>query len=143
MNIMQKRGQGQSWSLDIILAVVIFVLVIAIFYALLGRNTTTNSKNLAVEANALTSTIDSSTGLNSSLTIIHNGKIEPQDLSQLYDQDYESVKSQFGIRGEFCIYVVDQYGKVVSVTTPSNDSKIGFGNSNYTINGQGCGNIIS
>ena len=41
----KKRGQGQSWSLDIILAFVIFVLIIGIFYALLSNNRGSKTQN--------------------------------------------------------------------------------------------------
>jgi hypothetical protein len=138
----KKRGHGQSWSLDIILAVVIFVLVIGIFYAVLGSNKTDKTQELSLESKTVVSYLDAANSQSSNnLTVISGGEIETDTLKTLYESDYEELKKELGIKGEFCIYLVDQYGRIVSVNTSSGD--IGsFGNSNFTINQKPCGSTL-
>jgi len=138
---MEKRAQGQSWSLDIILGVVIFMLIIGIFYTLLSNNKKTDIGDIQLEASTLSGNLDSSSGINSSLAVIEQGTIDDMKLETLYDSDYNTLKRQFGIQGDFCIYIVDQYGKLVTVDT-SGGEMIGFGNGNLSINGKPCGSIL-
>jgi hypothetical protein len=123
----KKRGQGQSWSLDIILAFVIFVLIIGIFYALLSNNNKDKTDDLALEASTVVSNLDSANGQNTPpLTIIDKGNIDDTKAGVLYTSDYEAVKKQLGIKGEFCIYVVDQEGVYQNIS-----GKHVFGNCTY------------
>jgi len=138
---MRKRGQGQSWSLDIVLAFVIFVLIIAIFYTVLSRDTEQRPEKIQLEAKTISNNLDSATGQNSSLSIIDSGKIDSYKLTQLYSDDYLAIKNKFGIKGDFCIYIVDQHDNIIAVETPAGQ-KIGFGNGNLTINGVKCNDII-
>lgn len=140
--MMKKRGQGQSWSLDVILAFVVFMLIIGIFYTLLSDNKKTNIYDIQLEASTLSSSLDSSTGVNSTLTVINNGVVDKDKLIELYESDYSALKKQFGIRGDFCIYMIDQYGNLITINTSSN-LKNGFGNGNLTINNYPCGATVS
>jgi len=139
---MEKRGRAQSWSLDIILAFVIFVLIIGIFYTLLNSGKGKNTEYLQLEANAISNNLDQSTGMNSTLSIMQKGTIDKSKLQILFNSSYYPIKNQFGIRGEFCIYIVDQYGKLVAIDTEKGPLN-GFGNGNITINGQPCGSILT
>jgi hypothetical protein len=137
----KKRGQGQSWSLDIILAVVIFVLIVGIFYTVLSTNKKDKTQELSLESKTVISNLDATNGQNGNLTIIYSGEIGMADLEKLYQSDYSELKKELGIRGEFCIYLVDQYGKLITVKSASGD--IGsFGNTNYTLNGKPCGSTL-
>lgn len=137
----EKRGQGQSWSLDIILAFVVFVLVIGIFYSIIGTNSRDRTRDLTLESNTVLSNLDEANSQKSNLTIISKGNIVSSKLETLYNSDYSMIKRQLGVRGEFCIYVIDQYGNLVTtkhniypnITTGS------FGNGNVTINNCKCG----
>jgi len=139
---MKKKGMGQSWSLDIILAFVIFVLIIGIFYTMLNTNADNKTEHLQLEANAVANNLDSSTGLNSSLSIMQKGSIDKNKLEDLYNSTYPQLKNQFGIRGEFCIYLIDQYGNLITVNTTEGELN-GFGNGNLSINGQPCGSSVA
>jgi hypothetical protein len=138
---MEKRGQGQSWSFDIILAFVIFVLIIAIFYAILNNDSGKKTEKLQLEANTLSKNLDSDTGLNSVLSVVEEGNVNEPKIQDLYESDYIALKNQFGIKGDFCIYVVDQYGNLISINTTSGNFN-GFGNGNLSINEKPCGSIV-
>jgi len=137
----KKRGQGQSWSLDIILAFVIFVLIIGIFYALLSNNNSgSKTQNLVLESGTVVNNLDAANGQNTSLTIIEKGSIDPEKLKTLYTSDYSTIKRQLGIKGEFCIYAVRQDGSLVTIIDPTTGISIGgFGNGNYSVNDAPCG----
>lgn len=139
---MEKRGQGQSWSLDIILAFVIFMLIVGIFYTLLSNNKKTTIEDVQIEATTLSGALDKSSGVNSSLAIIEGGLVDKDKLETLYTEDYDSIKTKFGIKGDFCIYMIDQYGNLVAINT-SDGLKNGFGNGNLTINDIPCGQVVS
>lgn len=139
---MKKRGLGQSWSLDIVLAFVIFVLIIAIFYTLLSNNKATKGEKLQIEAYNIANNLDESTGMNSNLAVISKGTVDANKLETLYKGDYNAIKNQFGIRGDFCIYLVNQDGILVPVDTGGVFIN-GFGNGNLSINGHPCGTQVS
>jgi len=141
--MMRKRGHGQSWSLDIILAFVIFMLIVGIFYTLLTKDKTTNIENIQLEATTLSGALDSSTGVDSSLSIIKDGLVDRDKLATLFNEDYQNLKNQFGISGDFCVYMIDQYGNLIAVQTPGGELRNGFGNGNLTINDVPCGAIVS
>jgi hypothetical protein len=138
----KKRGQGQSWSLDIILAFVVFVLVIGIFYSVIGTNKKDKTQDLTLESNTVLSNLDMENSQKSNLTIISDGKIDQEKLEQLYGSNYREIKQQLGIKGEFCIYLIDQYGNLVTVNTT--EGQVGsFGNGNLTVNDKPCGSSLS
>jgi hypothetical protein len=138
----RKRGRGQSWSLDIILAFVIFVLIIGIFYALLNSSNSKNTDYLQLEANAISNNLDDATGMNSTLSIMDKGSIDKEKLQLLFNSTYDHIKRQFGIRGEFCIYLVDQYGKIWPIQRDA-EYVNGFGNGNISLNGKPCGSVMT
>jgi hypothetical protein len=135
----KKRGRGQSWSMDIILAFVVFVLIIGIFYALLGNNRKDKTSDLTLESRTIVSSLDFANGQNNNLTIINKGNVEQWRLEGLYRSDYTRLKKQLGIRGDFCIYVIDQYGKLITVDDGSGNDIGSFGNDSCTVNNNPCG----
>jgi len=140
----KKRGQGQSWSLDIILAFVIFVLIIGIFYALLSNNRGDKTQTLMLESSTVLSNLDAANGQKpNNLTIIDKGNIDETSLERLYNNtDYNALKKELGIKGDFCIYIVRQDGTLVAIKDDSTGQNItigGFGNGNYTVNDAPCG----
>lgn len=139
--MMEKRGMGQSWSLDIILAFVIFMLIAGIFYTLLTNNKKTTIQDVQLEASTLSGALDKSSGVNSSLAIIESGVVVDNKLRSLYGENYNDLKNKFGITGDFCIYMTDQYGNLIAVNTSSGLLN-GFGNGNLSINSMPCGVVV-
>jgi hypothetical protein len=137
----KKRGQGQSWSMDIILAFVVFVLIIGIFYALLSNNKKDKTSDLTLESRTVISNLDLANVQEGGtpLTIINKGNIESSRLEGLYTADYMSIKRQLGIKGDFCIYVVDQYGNLITVDDGTGHDIGSFGNDSCTVNDNPCG----
>ncbi len=109
---------------------------------MLGNNAKDKGRDVTLESNTVVSNLDAANGVNSTLTIINKGTVDPIAAKTLYNADYKSIKQQFGIRGDFCIYIIDQYGNIISVDTPGGQ-RTGFGDGNFSINGKPCGSVIS
>jgi len=135
--MLKKRG-AQSWSFDLILAFVVFLLIIGILFALLNSKKDNNVDRLELGASTLSSNIDTQTAINKDLSVIDKGSVDKTKIEELYGQDYESLKQRLGIQGDFCIYIVDQNGYVIPV-----NGTIGYGNGNLTISGVSCGTKVS
>ncbi len=134
--MLKKRG-AQSWSFDLILAFVVFLLVVGIIYALLSTKKNTKTEQLQLEASTLSSNIDAQTAINTDLAVIDKGSVDKSKVEQLYTMDYTSLKERLGLRGDFCIYMIDQHGYVIPV-----NGTLGYGNGNLTINGISCGTKV-
>lgn len=142
MNMLKKRGKAQSWSLDIILAFVVFVLIIALLYAVLSSNTNQDFNEVELEAKTIVSNLDSETAIgNNELSIIEKGSINEDKLEQLYSKNYSEVKRDLNIKGDFCIYIVDYNGNVLAINS-TDGKKNGFGSELLEIGGTGCGSIV-
>lgn len=133
-----KRGRGQTWSLDLILAAGIFVLVLVSFYAIMSSQDKTNpQQKLKDSAAEISIKLDYSSGLEKA-ALIYNGKINETKLIELSQKDYEELKRIFGTDSDFCIFIEDENGKLILI----NGSKAGIGGDSITLNGLNCNETL-
>lgn len=134
--------KGQNWSLDLVLGVIVFLLVLGVFYLLISKNTSTDIKGMKDKGNSIMSYLDSSKS-DSDLAFIHDNNINMTLLEKLYNNHtkYEQLKNELGLTGEFCIVLEDSNGRIVVIdeTLPGTGNIYGFGNSNLNISGCLCG----
>lgn len=139
----EMRKQGQSWSIDVIIGVIIFVLVIAIFYAVLSSDSEGGIESLQTDReNALTKI---GIGDNSEkLNLFDNGIINQSQYNQICDNyDYEQVKSILGIENDFCIFLEDEEGEIIPCGTGASKTwGIGNGKSYYLTPTIFCGETV-
>lgn len=133
-----KRAQGQAWATDLIIAAVIFVLVVAIFYSLMSKEDKGGTEELEIEAKNLASQLDSSTS-DGKYIIIKNGEIDEKNLQKIYGTDYEELKSDLQIKGEFCIFIEDSEGNLIPVDMPAEGEKLSMGNEALNVGNRPCG----
>lgn len=120
-----QRSKGQSWSIDLIIGVIIFMLVVAIFYALLSSSDEEESiDGLRNDADAVIA-ISEGTDARSLGLIDQNGVIDNAKLDELCDLPYDEVKNRLGIESDFCIFIEDEDGNIIPCGT---SNKIGIGN---------------
>ncbi len=110
----RKRKQGQTWSLDLIIGVVVLMLVIVILYSILSTEQD-EEQALRREADIIyarleTETTDIGT---TNLTVGHS--IDRMRLEDIYNMSYNELKSLLGIRGDFCIVIVDDDNRIIPV----------------------------
>jgi hypothetical protein len=124
--------KAQTWSFDIIVAVVIFAVAFLLFYYLLGLGQSSEIRDLQTQAEIVGKEI---TLENSSFSIIENDTINPKRLEELAGKNYSKIKRKLRIEGDFCIYIEDQDGNII----PVNDSVKAIGSPIINISDEPCG----
>ncbi|MBN1275654.1 hypothetical protein JXA12_05180 [Candidatus Woesearchaeota archaeon] len=139
---MKKAKNAQTWSIDLIVGVIIFMLIIAVFYAFLTSKNEPKLKDVQDDnqaASAKVTNVDVG-----SLGIVNNGRINMSKYDELCKEPYEEVKAMLGIESDFCIYLEDQYGNIIPCTDGDGHKRAGIGNG-QDINvseDYSCGDII-
>lgn len=118
---MKKRAQ--TLSLDLIIAIVVFIAIITLFVSVIMPND--SSDRLRNDADLIFAAFDT-TSNPAGRGIIDGNVVKTAALEDLIDEDYSELKNELGITGEFCIIVVDDSG---SLRALGNDSS---GNPQYT-----------
>jgi len=114
---------AQTWSIDLIMGVIIFMLVIAIFYAFLSSKGSEPIEDLEADARAVDTKVTGKQ-LTSLGIITEEGAIDKQKFDQLCQENYEDVKKSLGIENDVCIYLEDEDGNII----PCGPDKAGIGN---------------
>jgi hypothetical protein len=102
--------QSQSGSFDIMIAIVIFIGTIFVFYSAFSNNPESNIKDLESEASIVLENIASEDPV---VGLIEDTEISEEKIQQLLGEDYELIKEQVRVKNDFCIFLEDQDGKVV------------------------------
>ena len=118
MIYMMGKKNGQTWSIDVIIGVIIFMLIIAVFYAFISSRSEPTVDDLGDDARVISTKLSSD-------GVISAGSINRADIDTLCDMSYEDVKAQLGITSDFCIYLEDSNGNLIPCGTAQ---KSGIGN---------------
>jgi len=134
-------GKGQNWSFDAIISVVIFlVAIIAFFYIISYTNRSDQVRQLSREGELLSKKI--LVGQNATdIAFIQGNKVLPGKLAEFANLSYLSLKSQLGIKQEFCMHFEDESGNLIYIEVPNGTGiiqKAGIGSSRFTISGVNC-----
>jgi hypothetical protein len=125
---MKKRAQ--SWSFDIALAVVIFILTTITF---LSFSNSDEGRKLSVVQSESHYLIEHAKTENSPLQIVVNQEVSQQKLQQFASADYQELKKLAGVKNDFCIYFEDEEGNVVPI-----EGNKGIGASTINVSGTPC-----
>ena len=127
---MQNR-KSQAWSVDVILAVVIFMGSFFLYYALANSGPGSEVAGLKADANSVIRQVSSE---GNSLSIVSEQGINITKIGELKNMSYGELKSQLRVEGDFCIYIEDEKGNLVMI----NESYRGVGSQNINISGVPC-----
>ncbi len=106
--------KGQTWSTDAIIAVVIFVVVFMAFMYITGRSSESKKIDIFTEdASKIPGLFAQSK--NNSFTFVEGNKINKEKLENLTNLTYQQLKSELGIKSDFCIHFEDENGNVVFI----------------------------
>ncbi|MGE0792853.1 MAG: hypothetical protein AB7V77_01580 [Candidatus Woesearchaeota archaeon] len=136
--MLNKRGQ--TWSFDLIVAVVLFAVVIGLFYGFMTKDKTNPSENkLQQETEVLVYSFDCNNKDTEEICFLEDGVINEDKLITIYEKDYDELKSQLKIDGEFCVYIRDLKGNLIPI-----NNLTGFGSSDLTLTASGlkCSEMI-
>lgn len=105
------RG-GQTWSIDVVIGVLVFLLVLGVFYALLMNNAQTDTTELKIASETIAEklTSDTETG------IVSGEAIDQEKLRAFAMEEYARLKQELGVNTEFCVFFEDENGNVVNIT---------------------------
>ena len=137
---LSKSAKAQAWSLDLIVGVVIFILVVVVLYSVLSTETS-DEKKLREQADSVAAKIEEKVANPLGLPgLIVDDNINESALLVLYENstNYDEIKARMGIQNDFCILIVDELGGIVTV-----GNRTSFGNSEDNLSmSQGiiCGN---
>ena len=132
-----KGRKAQSWSTDLILGVVIFLLIITVIYTLSTKDKTPRSDLLQQRGEEIVTKLDSSTG-NARYPVIQEGQIDEQTVETVYGKSFDDLKKDLQVDGKYCIFMEDEQGRIVVV-----GGKTGVGSDELSVSGYDCGEPIS
>ena len=80
----------------------------------------------------------------SDFSVAQDNRIELERVKQIQDQDYDELRSLFGIKGEFCVYFEDNEGNLVNISelTGASNGNVGIGSSKVVLYEDADGNKI-
>ena len=98
--------KSQAWSMDIMIAMVIFISIIFVFYSILSNNGDNKIRELKDDALIVAGNID----------ITKN----PNRIEELLREDYSELKKKLRVKNEFCIFLEDEEGNVIPANRAQN-----------------------
>lgn len=107
--------KGQTWSFDLIVAVVLFIVVVGLFYGYIVKNRQSNEDILLEGSKLLAYKVNCDNKGSSDLCFVNDGHVNATKINEFYNYDYEYVKENLKSDKDFCIYLLDQNGNLVPV----------------------------
>ncbi len=132
-------ARGQAWSMDLVIGVLIFLLAVGIIYSILSARSDDNTRSLKLQSEVVATKLT-----NDPTVLVTNGNrlsmTSLVGLAQRAETDYAGLKQELGVEHDFCIYLVDENGKLTYITDgSSNYTGIGPGRDDVNISGVRCG----
>jgi hypothetical protein len=126
----KKNLKAQAWSIDIVIGVVLFLILIVVIYTLIATNPV-NDAELRRNADLLHSKLDSTKNTDDSIPkILTDNKLNPEELKNLLDENYNEMKAALGLTQDFCIVITYTSGGIYEIDT----DKYSYGNSADNLN---------
>jgi len=136
--------KAQTWSVDLIVGVVIFLLIVIVMYALLTQNDD-DDLELRAQIDVVAAGIDTKNNATTSVPgVIDEENIDMDAIRELYAQgaSYGEIKERLGIKSEFCLMLIDDTGGIIEINDTAGDSRLSYGNESHALtiaDGRVCG----
>jgi cytoskeletal protein RodZ len=138
--------RGQVWSMDLIIAVIVFLLAVGIFYFFTNERVNEGESKLVVESENAAETVLSDTDVG----LLEGDAINETKLEEMVRRsqtDYEGLKRDLGVQNDFCVVMLDENENVILLSDGTIHDLVGFGSPdlNVTIEGKTgfCGQSYS
>ena len=122
--------KSQAFSMDIMMAFVIFIGTIFVFYSIISDRLSSKTDELEDEALVVLENIASG---DSEVRIIDGIKINETKLEELLGMEYSDIKKKIRIKNEFCFFLEDANGDVIYIL-----NKPGVGSDKINISDVPC-----
>ena len=135
--------RGQAWSMDLVIGVMIFLLEIGLFFVLFRTSTSKDTTELKIASEIISTKLVTSP----TVGIVTDDQIDRDRVQTLFlrleePDGYEALKDDFGVRGEFCVYLEDDQGNLVNITNSTHTAAgLGSGSDELLLSGTPCGAI--
>jgi hypothetical protein len=134
VNLIRK---AQTWSIDILIAVFIFVAIFIMFTGIMTSMSESQSKDKLSERGEKITQILST---ENPVAFLKGSSVDETKLKNIVG-DYDALKDQFGY-DKFCMYFEDQNGNIIPIENASGDKFYGAGNGEAIIGGTRCGQAV-
>ena len=130
--MLKIKLKAQSWSIDLALALVIFLIAFLVFYFLINESPSTKASALKEEASTVVKQLSSD---DSTFKVLSDKDVNVTRLIQLKNNyTYSDLKRYLRIEGDFCIYFEDDKGFIVLI----NNTYRGVGAPSINLGGAPC-----
>lgn len=124
--------KAQSWSMDLALALVIFLIAFLVFYFLINENPSAKANTLKEEASTVVKQLSAD---DSTFKVVTDKDVNISRLVELKNNyTYSELKRYLRIEGDFCIYFEDDKGFIVLI----NDTYRAIGAPSISLGGIPC-----
>lgn len=135
----KTEKKGQVFSLDTIIGVVIFLVVFTVFFAMVSKNTEKDSSTLlSEEAQMLTNRLVVKDDERDGISLVNQeGQLTAERLDELSAKDYELLKKQLDMDGDFCVFFENMDGSINEQLIQEME-KVGIGSDRINVTGISC-----
>jgi hypothetical protein len=137
----KDMDKGQMWSVDVIIGIIIFIGVLAVFYGTLSGSNEGAERAAQDNANVILQKLKNNPQLD---VITDDNELNMTRLEEISKWNYSDLKQTLGVQSDFCIYVQDQEGRVIPLGNTT-EQKYSFGKpggSTINVSGKRCNENI-
>jgi len=127
--------ESQAFSMDIMLAVIIFIGTAFFFFTILNQKQGSKAEELQDEASKVLSTIISD---DSDVGILNGSEINVEKLEDLLG-NYSNIKNKLRIKNEFCFFFEDEDGNIIFINISETKNFTGIGSGTINVSNIPCG----
>jgi hypothetical protein len=117
------KRSGQNWTVDLLVAVVIFLSVSIFFYSAARQNLAQDT-SFDNSADNIVNRLDAANypaNYNQTSTPINGYSLTESELETFYSEDYATIKQRLGVQKDFCILIVRPDGAIVRINASGTD----------------------
>jgi len=123
--------KGQAISIDLILALLVFVsVIVGFFYVVSILSEKDETGTIKRQGEDIPRSLQANV---SKFAFIKGNQIDIAKLLEFADQDYRQLQNSLGISNDFCIFIEDENGNVIPIEDSSGKKKAGIGSSKVTL----------
>ena len=137
---MPKSRKSQTWSFDVIIALFLFLGAATAFFYMTGYVADKRAvEQLGRDAEVIAEKVQG-TNATSELIFVESNRVNVPKLESLTGKDYELLKKELSVSGDFCIHFEDADGNIILI---GNKAGIGSDRVRLTDNKYKCGQPTS
>jgi len=115
--------KAQTWSIDVMIAVGIFIVVVILFFYIINQSKTTKTEELTIEGETIPDILISSKSGENISAVVENIVLE-EKLKELASKNYDDLKKELGVKGDFYIHFEDEEGNIIYI---DEEGRVGIG----------------